>query len=256
MLELAAPSIMSRISSDLRAAGALFMRSQPVTVSMVALFSIIPLYLVIGAYVAGHPTHSPLTALDSLFALNPAWSPVYLSLFLAALLPVFVVHQQELVRRVVWMYLTTWLIAFAVFLLYPTAAPAHAKLTGDDFTDVLLRGLYGSDVPYNCFPSLHVAQCYLAARCCHKVHRRTGLVSYVWATLVALSTLYTKQHYAADVLAGTALAFAVSHLFLGGYARETTPAAERRLAPILALGAFSLYGLGLMGLWIAYKAAY
>lgn len=252
MSEVVGSPVVSRFLSDLRDARALFLRPQPVNLPIVALFAIIPFYLVIGAFVSHGQTHRPLSSLDSLFPLVPAWSLVYLSLFLAALLPVFVVHQQELVRRVVWMYLSTWLTAFAVFLLFPTAAPLHAKVTGGDFTDLLMRGLYDSDVPYNCFPSLHVAQCYLAASCCHKVHRRTGLVAFVWATLVALSTLYTKQHYVADVFAGAALAFGISHLFLRGYPREATPTAERRLAPVLALGAFSIYGLGVSGLWIAY----
>ena len=223
---------------------------------MVALFVTIPFYLVIGGYVAHGQLHRPASTLDSLFPLAPAWSLVYLSLFLAALLPVFVVHQQELIRRVVLMFLTTWWSAFAVFLLYPTAAPVHAPVIGDSFTDVVIRGLYGSDVPYNCFPSLHVAQCYLAACCCHKVHPLTGVVTFVWATMVALSTLYTKQHYVVDVVAGALLAFTISYLFLHDYPREATPVAERRLAPILAFGAFSLYGLGVFCLWIAYVVAY
>ncbi len=255
MLELEVRSIASRLLGDLRGAGALFLRPQRLTLPMVALFAIIPFYLVIGEFVSGGPTHRPISPLDPLFPLMPAWSLVYLSLFCAALLPVFVVHQQELIRRVVLMFLTTWLVAFAVFLLYPTAAPVHAGVTGGSFTDVVMRGVYSSDVAYNCFPSLHVAQCFLAANGCYKVHRRTGMVSFVWATLVALSTLFTKQHYVVDVVAGTALAFAISHLFLRGYPREATPEAEQRLAPILALGAFSLYGLGLFGLWIAYLVA-
>ena len=252
MLELEVPSFLSRSSRDLREARALFKRPQRLTLPMVALFAIIPFYLVIGSFVADGHVHRPQSGLDSLFPLAPAWSLVYLSLFLAALLPVFVVHQQELIRRVVWMYLTTWLIAFAVFMLYPTAAPVHAKVMAGDFTDVVMRGLYDSDVPYNCFPSLHVAQCYLAASCCYKVHQRTGAVAFIWATLVALSTLFTKQHYVADVLAGAALAFAISHLFLRSYPREATPAGERRLAPVLAAGAFLVYGLLVSGLWIAY----
>ncbi|HEX7965518.1 MAG TPA: phosphatase PAP2 family protein [Gammaproteobacteria bacterium] len=251
-MELAESSFISGFLDDVRAARTLFLRPQRLTLPMVALFAIIPFYLVIGAFVAHGHTYRPETRLDALFPLVPAWSLVYLSLFLAALLPVFVVHQQELVRRVVWMYLTTWLTAFAVFLLYPTAAPVHADVLGGGFTDAVMRGLYDSDVSYNCFPSLHVAQCYLAASCCHKVHRRTGMVAFAWATLVSLSTLYTKQHYVADVVGGMALAFTVSHLFLRGYPREATPAAERRLAPALALGAFAVYGLGVSSLWIAY----
>lgn len=254
MLEVESPSAASGLVRDIRAAAALFRRPQRLTLPMVALFAIIPFYLVIGSIVAHRLTHRPGTFLDALIPLAPAWSVVYLSLFLAALLPVFVAHQQELIRRVVWMYLVTWLSAFAIFLLYPTAAPPHAKLAGSSFTDVLMRGLYESDVPYNCFPSLHVAQCYLAACCCYKQHRHTGAVTFVWATLVALSTLFTKQHYVADVLAGAALAFTASHLFLRGYPREATPAAERRLVPILAAGAFLVYGLGVSGLWLAYAS--
>lgn len=255
MLEVETPSLASRALSDIRAAAALFRRPQPVTLSMVALFGIIPFYLVIGAFVASGHTSRPESSLDRLFPLVPGWSLVYLSLFLAVLLPVFVVHQQELVRRAVLMFLTAWLTAFAIFLLYPTAAPAHAKVGDGSFTEAVLRGLYASDVPYNCFPSLHVAQCYLAASCCHKVHRRTGMVTFVWATLVAFSTLFTKQHYVADVLAGAGMAFAISHLFLRGYPREATPAVEQRLAPVLASGAFLVYGLGVSILWIAYAVA-
>ncbi|HEY3859152.1 MAG TPA: hypothetical protein VGM47_06005, partial [Gammaproteobacteria bacterium] len=106
MLEVQAPSFGSRLWSDIRGAGALFLRPQRLTVPMVVLFGIIPFYLVIGAFVSTGPTHRPESPLDSLFPLMPAWSLVYLSLFLAVLLPVFVVHQQELIRRVVWMFLS------------------------------------------------------------------------------------------------------------------------------------------------------
>ena len=76
-----------------------FTRPQPVTIPMVTLFAIIPFYLVIGAYIPGRTVHVPEVALDRALPLLPAWSGVYASLFCAALLPVFVVHQQELVRR-------------------------------------------------------------------------------------------------------------------------------------------------------------
>ena len=221
---------------------------------MIALFSIVPFYLVIGSTVAARHPYHPESTLDTLFPQVPAWSLIYLSLFLAVLLPVFVVHQRALVHRVILMFLSTWLVAFAVFLIYPTAAPAHAPVTGGAFTDVVMRQLYDADVPYNCFPSLHVAQCYLAANCCYKVHRGTGVAAFAWATLVAASTLYTKQHYFADVVAGMVLAFILSHLFLRGYSREATPAAERRLAPVLALGAFITYAVPVSCLWIAYRA--
>ena len=240
---------------SLRAAARLFSRPQQLTVPMIALFAIIPGYLVIGAYVSNRTLHSPALALDHIWPLEPGWSLVYLSLFLAALLPVFVVHQQELIRRVVLAYLFIWLLAYVVFLVYPTAAPAHADVIGNGFSAVALRTIYGSDVPYNCFPSLHVAQCFLAAFTCDRVNRGVGFTTGIWASLVALATLFTKQHYVIDVIGGVLLAYIAHRVFLGGYAREATPDQERKLAPLLALAAFGLYGLLAAGLWFMYFVA-
>ena len=232
----------------------LFKRPQPVTVSMVALFAIVPIYLVIGDFVAGGPVHAPELALDRAIPLEPAWSMVYLSLVLAALLPVFVAHQQELIRRVIRAYLSAWLVAYAFFLAYPTIAPRHDddEVPGEGFSAFALRAIYGSDVQYNCFPSLHVAQCFLASLTCYRVHRGVGLVTGLWASLVGLSTLYTKQHYVVDVIAGALLAYAAYLVFLRSYPRDAIPELERRLAPVLALGAFGLYGSMVAGAWLVY----
>jgi len=67
-----------------------------------------------------------------------------------------------------------------------------------------------------------------------------------------MSKLFTKQHYIVDVIAGAALAYAAYLLFLRGYPREAIPEAERRLAPVLALGAFGTYGLIVAGVWLVY----
>jgi membrane-associated phospholipid phosphatase len=235
-----------------RAAAQLFTRPQPVTLSMAALFSIVPVYLVIGVFVSRSTLHSPEFSWDHALPVQPAWSVVYGSLFLAVFLPVFVVHQQDLIRRTVLAYLFIWLLAFACFLAYPTRAPQHPAVTGDDFASAALRLIYSSDVPYNCLPSLHVAQCVLAALVCYCVHRGVGIVTGIWALLVALSTLFTKQHYVADVLGGGVLAYAAYFAALRDYPRKAIPEVERRLAPTLAFGAFALYGLILAGLWLAY----
>jgi hypothetical protein len=87
-----------------RAAAGLFARHKPVTFSMIALAMIIPGYLFIGGLVRGRTLFTPALWLDRALPVEPAWSIVYLSLFLAALLPTFVVHQQELLRRTVLSY--------------------------------------------------------------------------------------------------------------------------------------------------------
>jgi membrane-associated phospholipid phosphatase len=237
-----------------RAAARLFARQQPVTISMVALGLIIPLYLFIPrGFLPGRTVYMPSIWLDHALPVEPAWSVVYLSLFLAALLPAFVVHQQELVRRTVNAFLAIWLVAYVFFVAYPTIGPrSSGNVAGDEFSDWLLRTIYSSDVRYNCFPSLHVAQCFLAALVCVRIHRGVGAVAGLWAALVGISTLYTKQHYVLDVISGALLAYVAYCVFLRGYPREATPEIERRLAPRLALGAVGTYGLMVAIMWIAY----
>ena len=227
-------------------------RPQPVTLPMVALFSIIPLYLYIGALVQGRTLHVPELALDRALPLEPAWSLVYGSLFLAALLPVFVVHQQELVRRTINGFLAIWLFSFACFLVYPTVGPRPEDYVGQGFSGWGLRFIYSADHRYNCFPSLHVAQCFLAALACYRVHRRVGGVACVWAVLVGVSTLFTKQHYVLDAIAGAVIGYVAYALFLRSFPHEAVPEVERRLAPVLALGAVGVYAVFVGVFWFFY----
>lgn len=73
------------------------------------------------------------------------------------------------------------------------------------------------------------------------------------ASLVGISTLFTRQHYIADVIAGAFLAFVAYFVFLHGYRRDAVPELERRLAPVLALGVIGFIGLVLGVFWVAYR---
>jgi membrane-associated phospholipid phosphatase len=212
-----------------------------------------PFYLYIGHLVHGGPLHVPAIELDRLLPVSAAWAPVYLSLFLAALLPAFVLHPQELIRRTVLAYLAAWLVAFVFFLGWPTVGERPASVAGDGFLDWMLRTIYASDLPYNCFPSLHVAQCFLAAFACSRVHRGVGLAAGAWAAAVGLSTLFTKQHYVADVVGGAVLACLSYLVFIRPFPRQAVPDDQRRLAPTLALGAAGIYVLMVGVMWVAYS---
>lgn len=63
------------------------------------------------------------------------------------------------------------------------------------------------DPPGNVFPSLHVAHTSMLAFLLLRDRPRLGRVALVMATLLAISTLTTKQHFIADVIAGYTLAF-------------------------------------------------
>jgi membrane-associated phospholipid phosphatase len=221
---------------------------------MVLLVSLVPFYLVIAGRARASAVHAPALVLDQLLPVAPTWALVYGALYaFLIVLPVFVVQQEELIRRTVWAYLTVWTVAYICFLLYPTVAPRPDTVMGKGFAVWGLRFLYDADPPYNCFPSLHVAHSFVSALACYRVHRTLGFVAISCASLVAISTLFTKQHYVADLIAGILLALAAYAVFLHGYSRANVPELDRRLAPILALCVGAIVGLGVACFWVAYQ---
>ena len=135
--------------------------------------------------------------------------------------------------------------------MFPTRAPRPAVVIGEGFAVWGLRFLYSADPPYNCFPSLHVAHSFVSALTCWRVHRPVGMVAVLCASVVAVSTLFTKQHYMIDVLAGVLLACAAAAVWLRTCPRP--PALERRLAPFLTLGVLSIVALASACCWVAYR---
>ncbi len=229
-------------------------RPYPVTLSMVALLLLVPFYIFIAELMSGRTLHAPVLSLDRSIPLRPAWAVVYGSLYIFVIVvPVLVVREGEHIRRTFRAYLMVWIIAYACFLVYPTVAPRPDAVIGEGFAVWSLRFLYSADPPYNCFPSLHVAHSFVSAMTCYRLHRGVGAVAALCASLIGLSTLYTKQHYILDVAAGTLLACVAYVVFLRGYPREKVPELDHRLAPVLAVGVIGFVGLAFVCFWVAYR---
>jgi hypothetical protein len=193
--------------------------SIPTVVPMVTLMLLVPFYIFIGDFMRGRPVHVPELALDRGVPLRPAWALVYGALYLfLILLPVFVVRQEALVRRTILAYLMVWIVAYVFFLTYPTIAPRPMKVMGEGFV------VWG-----------------------------VGIAAGVCASLVGISTLYTRQHYVLDVIAGILLACVAYVVFLRKYPRESIPEIDRRVAPALAAGVVGILGLVAACFWVAYR---
>lgn len=223
------------------------------TVLASALVSLAPMYFVIGQLTREWPTHTPAIALDRLVPVQPEWMFVYGSLYVFVIvMPLLVVRQADLFRRAMQAYLTVMLVAYAGFLLYPTLAPRPEVVAGAGFSAWALTLAYAIDPPHGCFPSLHVAYAFVSALTCYRVHRGVGIVAALWAALIGVSTLFTKQHYAVDVIAGAAAAFIAYALFLRSYPRTAIADIDRRRAPVRALAVAVVFGLMVTGFWAAY----
>jgi membrane-associated phospholipid phosphatase len=229
-------------------------RPYPVSIPMLMLVLLVPFYIFIAELTRGRTLHTPELALDRIVPLQPAWALVYGSLYLfLILLPVFVVSQPEQIRRTVLAYLTVWITSYICFLVYPTTAPRPLNVIGEGFVIWGLRFLYSADPPYNCFPSLHVAHSFVSALTCYRVHRGVGIAAGICATLIGVSTLYTKQHYIVDVIAGILLAYAAYFLFLRNYPTQEIPELDRRAAPVLAVVTLGIVGVGITIFFVVYQ---
>jgi membrane-associated phospholipid phosphatase len=223
-----------------------------VVVPAVAMMLLVPGYLVIAGVTHGRTLHQPELALDRLVPLWPAWAVIYISYLITPFLTMLVIRQEELLRRTFLAWLLVWLVGYASFLVYPTILPRPVRAIGTGFFAWFLRGVYEADAPRNCFPSLHVATVVVAALAIRRVHRGVGLAVLVWAGLIAFSTLFTKQHYIADVITGILLAGAAYACFFRNCPPAEPSENDRRAAPVLVLGAIGVYGLVVAGLWVAY----
>ncbi len=224
-----------------------------VVVPAVTLMVLVPFYLVIAAVTARQTLHAPEFALDRMVPLQPAWAVIYLSYLASPFLPMLITRQEELIRRTFLSWLLAWVVGYAGFLLYPTVAPRTDEVVGSGFFAWFLQGIYDADPPRNCFPSLHVATACVAALASGRVHRGVGVAAGVWAMLIAASTVFTKQHYIADVIGGMLLAGAAQIVFLRNCPTVPTPDLDRRAAPILMMGLLGIYSLVVVGLWVAYQ---
>lgn len=100
------------------------------------------------------------------------------------------------------------MIAFVVFLVFPTYMP-RPDVVDQDLFSAMVRLIYRSDFPYNCFPSMHVCLAALSGYSLdlagpkHPVFR---LINLFLVVLITLSTVLTKQHLTPDIFGGLLLA--------------------------------------------------
>lgn len=219
-----------------------------------ALLLLLPLYFVIPASVGNRAVHVPAIFVDHLVPVEPGWMYVYGSIYVFVLLPLLVVRQEELFCRAIKAYLLVLVAAYTGFIAYPAAAPRPSIVPAAGFASWCLRLTYSIDSLYNCFPSLHVAHSFVSALTCYRVNRGVGIAATGWAALIGISTLFVKQHYAVDVLAGALVAALAYALFLRSYPRAAVANRDCRMAPRRALGVVVIFGIVVAVMWLLYRS--
>ena len=141
--------------------------------------------------------------LDSKIPFVPQLALVYFSTYIFVLQPFFILSEA---RQFYWMltsFISISVIASLMHAIVPSMIKRNETKEADGFSGQLINLFQKICKPYGNFPSMHVALSvpvvganYIAAG------PYAGSFTLVWAILIALSTLFTKQHYILDVLAG------------------------------------------------------
>lgn len=165
------------------------------------------------------------TALDDRIPFAPAWAIFYLYLFYplsAVTMVYFAFVERRLGYALAWSLVVINLVSDAVYLVFPVttdiyrAALLAHPLTGNAFAAAMYHH-FTVDPSFNCFPSLHAGVSVICFYAWYRLarDRRTWLLRAVAIVMgavalgVMLSTLFVKQHYIVDEIAGLLLALGV-----------------------------------------------
>ena len=152
-------------------------------------------------------------ALDRAVPQVPLLIYVYSLAYPCCFIPAIVLSIER-VRLAVFAYSVTILASLAMFVWMPVeiVRPDPPPGSWGNWLVYLTRLV---DQPFNCFPSLHVSLDFLSAFFCGLERPRLGAALLVTSVAISVSTLFVKQHYALDVVAGflmAALAFRLTLL--------------------------------------------
>lgn len=125
------------------------------------------------------------------------WYPFIIGTFIF-----FCYYDREVYYRCLLSMVLGMLICYVCYYFFQTMVP-RPEVLGDDILTKLVRVIYKTDEPFNCFPSIHVLSCYIIMKGAYKssiVKKKSFLSINIIGILVILSTQFIKQHVLLDLV--------------------------------------------------------
>jgi membrane-associated phospholipid phosphatase len=151
-----------------------------------------------------------LTALDNAIPLLPWTIWIYGSVTSTFLIAWMMVPNIQAAKKLFFSTLLPCVCCWFFFIFWPTTFPRELWPLPDGQSRTLLefQSLRLSDSPSNCFPSMHVAMAFGIALAWKDFLKGWAKpIPLIWASLVSICTLTTKQHYFYDIPPGILVAF-------------------------------------------------
>ena len=144
-------------------------------------------------------------ALDERLPYWPSWVWIYSFLYYPLIVCVnLVTSSAREFTHVATSYLVLLSLQMACFLAFPVATPEHWRHYNQRRTlaERFLALVQKFDARSNSFPSMHVSVAMLTAL---HLAPHAGPAAFAFPVLIALSCIFTKQHYVIDLPAGALL---------------------------------------------------
>jgi membrane-associated phospholipid phosphatase len=166
------------------------------------------LYFLMGRVPKLGPIHYLPAAVEAHIPPLAPFSFLYLLLYPIFLLPWFIVREKAVVQRLAMANIFMFVVCSTCFIVYPIAVQRPPLPIPTSLAEWVLGTIWGNDVAWNCMPSEHCMAAMIASLAVWETNRKASLFAFASTLLIGLSTLFTKQHYLVDVLAGYGLAVA------------------------------------------------
>ena len=141
--------------------------------------------------------------IDSQIPFIPVFILGYILVYLSVVFVYIAIKDRTDWLRAVVSFLLATTLAYIIFLLFPVKMNMRPELSQLSGTYIAItRVYYFIDLPYNCFPSLHVTYPLLATFVSFRNHHIMRWVFLAMTIIVAISVIIVKQHYIADVIGG------------------------------------------------------
>lgn len=149
---------------------------------------------------------------DEMIPYQPRWVWIYSGLYYPVIVYInFVMESPGQFLHVAMSYIVLLAFQMCFFVFFPVATPPHWRVTESrGRSERFLAFVQKFDSPVNSFPSMHTSVATLTAL---HLYANLGPVVWVFPGLIALSCLFTKQHYLIDLPAGAGLGWLVFQIY-------------------------------------------
>lgn len=182
---------------------------------------VVSAFLIVGVYqfyfwCQRNPAAAPRqfrTALDDRIPFQPRWVWIYSFLYYPVIVAInwtVTSPRHFLYVAISYLILLVFQMIFFVFLPVETPAEWRTASAGQGRSRRFLAFVQKFDAPSNSFPSMHTSVAMLTAL---HLYPALGPVVFGFPVLIALSCLFTKQHYLVDLPAGAVLGWLVYQIF-------------------------------------------